>query len=97
MVGILQNVDDVRRLADMLARCPDVSRHDADDEPQGWTLASAFQEIEGSSRSFVDDLHRLTTEQLTPDQTFELLVEIGEEFRHVLYHVKETAFYAYLR
>ncbi len=84
-------------LANRLARLATVTQFDRRDEPQGWTLAWTFSELEGSSAAFLDDhIPRLVRNDLTDDEIIDVLHAIGEEFRHILYHLRDPAYYGYL-
>ena len=32
----------------------------------------------------------------SPEELFDVLIDIGEEFRHILYHIHDPKFYKYL-
>ena len=94
---VLQDVTDLKTLADHLSKCPDVTRLDQGDEKEAWTLAHTFGDLEESFRKVLEEqLPRLTQDQLEVSEIYELLLEIGEEFRHILYHIKDSKFYRYL-
>jgi hypothetical protein len=83
------------RLARKLADVAAVSKHG--DEEAG-TLAHAFGDLEESFLQFLDDLlPRLVNNDLTAEEIESLLLDIGEEFRHILYHVADPQFYDYLQ
>lgn len=42
-------------------------------------------------------LPKLFSERLNEEQIDDLLHKIGEEIRHILYHIKDPKFYEYLR
>jgi hypothetical protein len=94
---ILKNVADWERLAERLAKCPEVTRFDTGQEKEASTLAHAFADLEESFRAFLDDqLPRLAQGNLPPSEMCDLLLDIGEEFRHILYHIQDPKFYRYL-
>ena len=94
---ILKNVAEWERLAERLAKCPEVTRFDTGQEKEAWTLAHAFADLEESFRAFLDDqLPKLAREDLEPEAMHDLLLDIGEEFRHILYHIQDPKFYRYL-
>ncbi|MBI4498431.1 MAG: hypothetical protein HY689_11085 [Chloroflexi bacterium] len=94
---ILENPDAIRALAERLARCPQVARFDQGNEQEGWTLAHSFADLEESFRKFLDEqLPKLAQEQLSASEISGLLLDMGEEFRHILYHISDPAFYKYL-
>ena len=93
----LEDTAALKALAERLAQCKEVTRFDAGEEREAWTLAHAFGDLEESFRRFLEEqLPRLTNGQLTGPETHDLLLEIGEEFRHILYHIKDPKFYRYL-
>ena len=89
---------ELRKVAERLDTCDQVKRYDTSEEKQAWTLAHAFLDLAESFRTFLNEqLPRLEDEGLSGEQVNAVLVEIGEEFRHILYHIRDAEFYAYLR
>lgn len=67
------------------------------DRAEAWTIAHSFSDLEESFRKFLDVLlPKLLKEELTGEQIEDILLEIGEEFRHILYHIKDPKFFEYL-
>ncbi len=94
---ILKDAAAVKALAERLSACPEVTRFDREGEGEAWTLAHAFWDLEDSFRKFLDkQLPRLVQDQINPGEINDLLHDIGEEFRHILYHIKDPKFYSYL-
>lgn len=94
---LLGEVEKWKPLAERLSRLNEVARYDDGEESEAWTLAHAFADLEESLRRFTDELlPRLVREGLGDDEALEVLYEIGEEFRHVAYHLRDTRFYSYL-
>ncbi len=94
---ILKDPSDVKALAERLSICAQVTRYDSGDDREAWTLAHAFSDLEESFRTFLEDqLPRLTKRDLETSELYGLLHEIGEEWRHILYHIKDPKFYRYL-
>jgi hypothetical protein len=86
-----------KALADRLSKCPEVAKHDEGAEKEAGTLAHAFGDLEESFRAFLDEeLPRLMNDQASPGELFDTLLDIGEEFRHILYHIYDPKFYGYL-
>jgi hypothetical protein len=84
-------------LAKCLSQCPQVRRFDRPDYPESTTLAHAFWDLEESFRAFLDvHLKKLVQEDLDPATIHDVLHDIGEEFRHILYHIKDPLYYRYL-
>jgi hypothetical protein len=95
---VIKAVEDVKRLAERLAQCPELARSGQDLKEEAWGLADSLADVEGSMRQILDvQLPKLMSENLTPPETFDLLLDIGEDFRRILYHVLEQqSFYRYL-
>ena len=94
---ILGNPEAVSHLAERLAKCPQVSRFDTEEEPQGWTLALSFSDLEASFTVFLEQqLPRLARDEGSAKETYDRLIDIGEEFRHILYHLRTVRFYDHL-
>lgn len=95
--SVLGDIESQRKLANQLARCKAVSKLDTDEEPEGWRIAYTFSELEESFRRFLDkQLPILVEGQLDDSQIHDLLLVIGDEFRHILYHIADSRFYQYL-
>ncbi len=89
---------ELEALAKRLNCCEQVTRYDTAREKQAWTLAHSLLDLGESFRTFLDEqLPRIRDERLNCDELHEALLEIGEEFRHILYHIRDPEFYAYLR
>jgi hypothetical protein len=88
----------VAHLAERLSRCSEVTRYDAEKHKEAWALADSFADLESSFRVLLDEeFPKLTQGILTPSDMYDLLLDIGEEFRHSLYHIlDQQKFYKYL-
>ncbi len=74
-----------------------VKSYDSNEESESQVLAFSFLEIEESCKKLVQDLFpRLYSDTLSEEEVYNLLLDIGEEFRHILYHINDTKFYQYL-
>ncbi|MFI5247680.1 MAG: hypothetical protein ACHQWV_03910 [Nitrospirales bacterium] len=95
---VFKSVEDVKQLAEKLSQCPKVAHSGENLKAEAWGLADSIAQVEGSMREFLEDhLPKLKQENLSPSDTFDLLLDIGGEFRHILYHVLEQqSFYRYL-
>ena len=92
---LLADMEVRARLARKLADVPAVSRFG---DEEAWTLAHAFGDLEESFLQFLDDLlPRLLEDDLTAEEMESLLLDVGEEFRHILYHLADPQFYGYVR
>jgi len=93
---VIKTVEDVKRLAERLAKCPEVSRFDDGEHKEAWALAGTFADIEGEFREFLDQqLPKLAESE--GEELSSLLFEIGVALQHVLHHIIEhQKFYKYL-
>lgn len=91
------NIEKIKAISERLAWIQRVRQCDSEDEPQAWTLASAFLELDKSFRAFVDvQLPRLLADTAEVTDVENTLHDIGEEFRHILYHIKDLKYYEYI-
>jgi len=92
-----ERVERLSKLAAKLAECAEVTKYDTITEKQAWTMAHAFVDLEESFRAFLDEqLPNLLNDDLKPDEVYDLLLEIGEEFRHIVYHIHDPLLYRQL-
>jgi len=88
---ILQKLDAMDNLRDRLRECAMIARY-GPEEPA--TLVHAFSDIEESCRRFLGELlPRLADPEVKGAQLEDLLVDIEEEFRHIVYHVHDPHFF----
>jgi hypothetical protein len=94
--GIMPVVN-IKEIADLLAQIPEVTRHNTPDEDEAWTLAHGLSDLEESFRVVLDDLLvKLMNKDINAAERFDILLDIGEELRHIMYHIKDSRFYKYL-
>lgn len=94
---VLRDQTAIKRLAERLSQCPEVTKHDRGEEKEAGVLAHSFWDLEESFRTFLNEqLPRLINDRATPAELCDILLEIGEEFRHILYHIHDPKFYHYL-
>ncbi len=67
------------------------------DEEEPWTLAGDLVDIEKSLLVLSNDLFpQLLKDGVNPQELKDVLLDIGEEFRHIAYHIGNSKFYKYL-
>lgn len=94
----LTGVESVKRLALLLQQVLSVRKHDRPDDPQAWTLAHGLSGIEESCYAIVaTHLPALVDDMMDPGSVDDILHALGEEFRHILYHIDDMAYYRYLK
>lgn len=98
----LRDPDRVKILADRLQHNPMLvrflSRHgEASAHEQAWQIATALADIqESAGRIFDDLLPKLVATEPNTETAADLLQDIGEEFRHILYHIRDTSLFGYV-
>lgn len=91
MDGLLQKRESIDDLRERLAGCPMVAQY-GPDEPG--TMVHAFSDLEESCRTFLNEqLPKLTDPSVQGEQLEDLLMEVREEFRHMLYHLHDPKFF----
>ena len=90
----LDTAEKVKMLSERLARSPQIARLDAG---EAGTLAHALADLEEEFFRFLNDtLPRVTRQEVTDSELDELLQEAGEQFRHIIYHLRDPSYYEYL-
>jgi len=81
-----------------MTACAEVSRYDTPEEAEAWTLAHALLDLEQSFVTFNRELlPALERGALSSEGILDTLHSIGEEFRHILYHIGDPQFFRYLQ
>jgi len=95
MTRYLKDFKKVKALAEKLEKLQSVSKLDTQNEKEAWTLAHSFADIEESIQKINKDLFpRLISSD--ESEINDILLEIGEEYRHLLYHINDPKFFKYL-
>jgi hypothetical protein len=93
---MLQTTDDLKEPAEKLSHLDFVSQYDDDENREAWTIAFALAEIcESLTNINGQFLPRLIAVK-EPEAHKETLFDIGDELKHILYHIRDMRFYAYL-
>jgi len=67
-----------------------VAQFDSEGEPGSWRLAHSLSEIERSCSTFYNKLLPKLKKTNKQEDIEKILHEIGEEFRHLLYHIEDS-------
>ena len=94
-------VDETEHLVETLKRIPRVvsaaARRGEPAEAEAWQIATALGDIQESmNRLFFELVPKLRNVPPTDEIAEELLNEIGEEYRHILYHILDTKIFDYV-
>ena len=94
---VIKDAKDVNDLAERLAKCEKVSKCDEGVDVEGGSLAHSFHDLEESFRELLEvHFPKLMSKDLKPEEIENVLFDIGEEFRHILYHIRDPKTYRYL-
>ena len=88
---------DVAHLAELLAKCPAVTRHDSEGNPEAWALAFALNYISGAAEIIASKLMPALTSATEEQSIEDIIHDIGEEFRLILLYLNNSRFYGYIR
>ncbi len=92
----MSEAEKIKALATIFSTEDKVTRYNDGDYNEAWTLAHGLIDIEESSKKIADQISQLLKGDPKID-AYEQLLDIGEELRHILYHINDTKFYAYLK
>lgn len=85
----------VKELAKRLKDSTKVTTLCLQDEPGEWSVAYSFVELEEAFQKTLDLLAKLSKKQ-SKEALEDTLLELGEEFRHIIYHIQDNRHYSYL-
>ncbi len=88
---------EIALLARLLEVSAQVRRFDTSDEPEAWALAHFLVDVSESMAKIQGSLIPSLVSQDDAQGIDDTLHDIGEELRHLLYHLISSRFYAYLR
>lgn len=93
----MEYIEKLKIITQNLEKCERVTKHSTKEENQADTLANAVIDIEDALKKINEQIPKLYLKDLTSDEVDDLILEIGEELRHVVYHIKDTPVYDYLK
>jgi hypothetical protein len=91
-VKICPNYLEIKNLVDKLDKCPLIIKLNSQDEKEAVRLANAIFDIKESISIMNNKLEKLN-DTYDSDMLEDILFDIREELRHVLYHVKDSHFF----
>ena len=83
-------------LSERLSSIASVNRFDTPDEPQGVTIAHAVADIQRSCHDVLEVIMPQLIAASSVTDIEDALTDLGEELRHILYHVRDTRYFSYL-
>jgi len=81
-----------RRLSDVRS----ITEFDGGEHKEAWALAHALHEFESTSQAMQELVAKLRSPGISDDEIKDILLDIGEELREILWHVNHLGFYDYL-
>jgi hypothetical protein len=92
----MEFIERLKLVTNNLEKCSNIKRYSTKDENQADTLANALIDIEESIRSLDCQISKLYVSGLEEVEVVNIVHSIGEELRHILYHVKDSKIFDYL-
>jgi len=94
----MEYIEKLKLIIRNLEKCERVTNHNTEQENQADTLANAYIDIEESLNKIIkEQIPKLYLQDLTKEEVDDLILDIGEELRHLLYHINDTKVYEYLK
>ena len=90
-------IEKLKIITHNLEKCERVTKHSNSEENQADTLANSLIDIEEDIQKIEVQIFKLYSEELTKDEVDDLILDIGEELRHILYHVNDARVFDYLK
>jgi hypothetical protein len=88
-------IEEAESLRRRLAQSAFVSRLDGDEHEEAGAIAYGLGDIAESCQEILDQrLPALRRPGISDEEIEELLIEIREDLRHILYHLSESRFFA---
>lgn len=80
-----------------LEKSEKVNSYDSEEEKESVRLAHAIIDMSESFKVISDTLApKLSASNVTEEEVEDILFDIGEELRHIVYHIKDPKFYEYI-
>jgi|TARA_B110000908_G_scaffold126595_1_gene148536 hypothetical protein len=87
----------LNKLSKNLSKSEKVNSLDGKKNIESSTLAHAFLDITESTSLITKELIiKLMSDKISENEVDDILLDIGEELRHILYHIKDSKYYSYL-
>ena len=87
----------IKNLAEMLARLDSISCYDKPGHSEAWAMAISFEHLADSFAVFTNKLLPQLHKASDSEEINGILLEIADEFRHILFHIHAMKFYESLR
>lgn len=91
-----ENTEAITRLVETLKRCPAISRLSTDSKSEPEALAHAVADIGSTAEKMQTEIIPKLLSSPGAPEVEDLLHQLREELRHVLYHIKDTEYFSVL-
>ncbi len=88
-------MEKINQLYEKLKLTPSLNRANSHKDKEAYELAITLTDI-GDSANEITSLIEEFSKKENPDDILEKLIEIGEELRHIVYHIRNSKFYDYI-
>jgi hypothetical protein len=95
MNPVLQKIN-IDNLAKKLNKYECVRRFDSIDEPEAWRIAHSLCDLVDSFNDIRETYLPALNDADDEKSVNDILLDIGDELRHILYHIKDPRFFSYL-
>jgi hypothetical protein len=96
----LKGADKIHILAERLKQVPMVvrsaQRRGASVDAEAWQIATALADIEESANELFGDLVPKLLRDSSGSNADDVLNDVGEAYRHILYHILDTKMFDYV-
>ncbi len=94
----MEYAEEFKKLANILNKSKKVNSLDKDDHIECEVLAHSLLDIRDSCKEIVNRLlPRLFSSEISEGEIEDVLLGVGEELRHIIYHIRATNYYDYLK
>lgn len=96
MNKVIKGSQEINILAKKFQKYECVSKFDSDNDPEAWRLAHSLIDLEESFKEILNNSLPVLRKADSEEEIHDALLDIGEELRHILYHIKDPKFFSYL-
>lgn len=96
MGKLLSTTNEVSSLIETLKKYDCVAKYDSNDELEATRLAHSLSDMESAFFEIMENYLPSLLEADSEESVKNSLIDIGDEIRHILYHIKDPRFFSYL-
>lgn len=85
------------QLGKRFSKIEKITKLNQGEDKEAWTLSHSLLDIEESCKIFIEQqLPNLLKENISDKQVSDILFDISENLRHILYHIKDPKYFSYI-